>query len=556
MKIKHLFYLSVLALLGFVVSGHSEEAVINDFSGGMWSYLPPNKIPDNAASLLLNVFTDEGGLFNMRRGYGAGLVDCGPSTYVGVSSPTIQGVFTFTSASGTEYLVAASSGNLNFAYRYVGGAASCAQGNVSTTTVHWVYNATTTYQAVETLGKLWVTDGVDIPVSLTETNTGSGLYTLTASSVTTMPRGKLIAAWRNRVVVTRSTSSPSSVYFSGDGDGTSWTLGGNPTDPFELTIGGANDGRPIRCMASYGDDLIIGKYNELWRISGFDQEDVTVRKISSGYGCVDQGSIQEKDNALIWLSNRGVVAMQGDSIQVISDPIKNYIDAALRNNVFTSSPIPAVSAVYEGRYWLALSTVPLSYTTGPWYNQTQFILQRNLSWTMADMPVTGGMTVWKDAYLWLGIMLGSQPGTTSAFSNGLSVYQYASTDIQPYVNGGRYVGMQVDTRSYDFQQPFHQKEIKNVWLRSKGDTDFDDSDPFWTLRVNYDDDGTYNSAGNSTTLGTTGLIVDKFPMTFNGSLYSKFYSTQFRITKGITLNFGEAPRLYDIGVEYSIKEPL
>jgi hypothetical protein len=535
----------------------AEEVRIADLSAGMWTNYPANKIPDNAAAYLENVFTDSGGVLEQRHGFNIAVADCSPSLPTSSSSTTVQGLFVYTAPDQSEYFIAISSGKASFSYR--SSASSCSNSTISTTTYNPVISSTVVFRGANNLGKLFVTNDRLTPGYFTATTT---VGNLTFTSVSSMPKGKLISSWRNRIAVAASTDAVSSIYFSGDGDGTAWTVGGNPTDPFIIQIGGASDGKDIKCMHTYGDDLIIGKYNELWKISGFDQLDVTVRKISSDYGCVEQGSIQEKEGTLIFLSNLGIAQLSGEGVQVISEPVRNIVEDVLFNNVFSTAPTPMASAVYQGRYWLAYSSIAWSAGFN-YYNRNALVLQRNRSWTlMSNVNVASHMLVWKDHYLYLGRIVLPQGGPGTGATNAQAWTQVqlynplqfvSSPDLDNYTNGNLSVTMFIITKRYDFGFPMRYKEPRDFWISSDGDIDWDDSDPYWTPSVAYNGTRSFTSLGNSTTLSATQSYVSKFPFSLSG-VASPFYDVQFKIVKNRTLNFGEAPRLSDLLLRYNVKD--
>lgn len=300
---KRLVFLLALAIAG--VAG-ATEARISDLSGGMQTTPSENKIPDNAAQYIQNFYTDTGQMAIERNGYVKA-----DSTVLG-GTATVPGLWTFRDSNGDEWSVRYSSQTY---YKNKPGDTPTAFGPISTTS--------NIPDAAVNLGKIMFTNGVDNVWWFDGTSTGA---------VSSAPKGRLIEAWRNRFVIANAALARSTVRFSQDGDGTNWTLGGNSTDPFAIQIGGANDGEYVRCLGGYSDSLIIGRKRDLWAADGFDQGDLTVRNIANQVGCLEDGTMREGDNELLWLSNRGIEGMSGRTITLLSEPIRTITDSLTKNS--------------------------------------------------------------------------------------------------------------------------------------------------------------------------------------------------------------------------------
>lgn len=298
------FLFAALCLLGTGVA-QAENLRINDLKGGMHSTPSPNKIPDDAAQYIQNFYTDTGVLAEERKG------SAKADTTVLGGTKTVPGLWSFRDVNGNEWSIRFSSKTY---YKNVSGQAPAVFGSTAT--------VTQVPDAAINLGKIMFTNGTDPVWWFDGTSTGV---------VSGAPRGKLIQAWRNRFVIANITGEQSNMRFSQDGDGTNWTIGGNETDPFAWPVGGANDGEYIRCMAGYLDSLIIGRKRDLWAGDGFDQGDFLLRNISNQIGCLEDGTMKENENSLVWLSNRGIDEMQGRSINLISEPVRNLTDQLVKN---------------------------------------------------------------------------------------------------------------------------------------------------------------------------------------------------------------------------------
>lgn len=298
--------LALLIPLIFSGCAHADDFRIGDLSGGMYSNASPNKIPDNSAAYIQNLYTDIEAITVERNGYIKA-----DSTVLGGSKP-VSGLWSFTDDDGDEWSIRFSS--KTFYKNKPGETPTVFGATVSVTQVP---------DAAVNLGKIWFVNGTDPMWWFDGTSTGT---------VSSAPRGKLITPWRNRLVIGNITGARSTLRFSEDGDGTNWTIGGDPTDPFTREIGGANDGQYVRCLETYQDSLIAGRKTDLYVGDGFDGEDLEVREVSRQVGCIEPGTMKESDGALLWLSNRGVEKMLGRTITLISEPIRDITDTLVKNS--------------------------------------------------------------------------------------------------------------------------------------------------------------------------------------------------------------------------------
>lgn len=299
---KILFLASILAVAPLA----AEEAQVADLSGGMWSNVSSNKIPANAAAYIQNFYTDEQPIAEERLG-----TIKKEDTVLG-GGKAVTGLWRFVDSNANEWLIAFSSRTF---YKSKTGTAFTSMGVIQT--------VDTVPEAIDHLGKIWLTNQTDDVWWFDGSSTGA---------VSSAPKGRHIEKWRNRIVLANVTGSKSTVRISADGDGESWTLGGNPTDPFSIEIGGANDGDGINCLfGSYGDTFIVGRKRDLWAVDGFDQADITVRQISDEVGCLEDRTMRESDGNLFWMSNRGVERMAGRQIERISEPVSDLADILVAN---------------------------------------------------------------------------------------------------------------------------------------------------------------------------------------------------------------------------------
>lgn len=285
---------------------YGDQFAIQSLDHGMYSYQSANEIPDDSAAYIQNYYTDIDHMAVERNG-----TVKRDATVLGGTKP-VYGLWEFVDVSGNDWIISYSSRTF---YKNTIGQTPAAFGLTGTTDQ--------IPDCAITLGKIWCVDGANPMWWFDGTSTGS---------VSSSPVGTIIEPWRTRLVITNISGSKSTLRFSGDGDGTSWTIGGNATDPFSIQIGGTNDGQYVRCLVgSYLDSMVVGRKYDMWAIDGFDQSDITVRNISNIVGCIEPRTPKEVDGELVFLSARGLEAMDGRNIRLISDPVRDYTDILVKN---------------------------------------------------------------------------------------------------------------------------------------------------------------------------------------------------------------------------------
>lgn len=290
----------------------ADEFSVRDLSGGLYSNPSGNKIPDNSAVELENFFTDVETLAIERNGS-----EKRDSTVLG-GTASVTGIWEFVDNTGQNWIISFSSKTY---YRNLIGVAPASFGNKPT--------VTTVPDCAINLGKIWCVNGTDSMWWFDGASTGV---------VAGAPLGTLIEPWRNRLIIGNIAGAQSTLRVSADGDGTTWTIGGNATDPFSILVSGSNDGFPVTAMwKSYQDNFVVGRKKDLWYLSGFDQGDWELRNVSSEIGCIQQGSMREFDGSLLFLSARGMEELRGYTITHISEPVRNITDVIVKNTASSRS---------------------------------------------------------------------------------------------------------------------------------------------------------------------------------------------------------------------------
>lgn len=419
----------------FISFAKAEDFRIGDLSAGMHSNPSANKIPDNSATRIQNFYTDIENTAVERNGF----VTADSAVLGGTMA--VSGVWSFTDSGGSEWLIRFSSRTY---YKNLAG---------ETPTVLFTSTVDQIPDAAVNLGKFWAVNGVDDLKWFDGTSTGT---------VATAPKGRLITPWRNRLVIGNITGSQSTIHFSEDGDGTNWTLGGDPTDPFTRAIGGANDGQYVRCLETYQDSLVIGRKTDIHVGDGFDGDDLAVREVSRQVGCLEPRTMKESDGGLIWLSNRGVDEMRGRDIQLISEPVRDITDRIVKNSANERSNTQTTEEDWAagtiGASTEALSTTIFSgsvvLSTGAAQHAGQDNIGTNFSaGTLTDLMVVGNTIALSttsdivNKYEAAFTQLGGWNDTTGIYQQFTAAANYATRGVEVYMqqDGSVTVGLYSDS---------------------------------------------------------------------------------------------------------------
>jgi len=268
-----------------------------------------NKIPSQCLTKAKNVYFDEDMSVSRRYGYGQySVTPC-------ADQKQIRGLWNFDATDGQQYIVIFSSTSLFWTKSHGDCNPISGLGNL---------NYRNELECVQALGKINCTNGIDFPFSW------DGISTSTLST-THFP--KHIGTFRNRLVFGGLNGEPSRIRLSGEGDGSDWDIQipGQSTTPASVSISGLNDGKSVRgFLGQYQNAFFIGREDDLYSLAGNDRRDFTLRQVSAQIGIKDAKSVKEKDNCLIWLSNRGIEKMCGTTINRASDGIKPDIDSIIK----------------------------------------------------------------------------------------------------------------------------------------------------------------------------------------------------------------------------------
>ncbi len=233
----------------------------------------------------------------------------------GAGIGTVKGLWPFFGTDSTNYLVAFSSGQMWYS-----------NGNGAWTAIPGTNNLTASaeMQCAQAFGSLWCTDGSDPVFFWNGTSTGT---------VSSAPQGTLISVFENRLWIAGVQGNFTQLYGSGFLNGQDWSLNLYPslsTTSLIIDIGGANDGQKITClMGEFQGKFLVGRTYDTYALAGSSNRDWTLYKFSDQIGCIEPKSIQEVNNALYWLSKRGVEQLTGTQINPVSYYIRPDVDVII-----------------------------------------------------------------------------------------------------------------------------------------------------------------------------------------------------------------------------------
>lgn len=294
---------------------------------GVITRLSPNLIENISPGCLQtdnNFYFDEDWSLSRRNGYAVyNLTAC-------TGSQSIRGLWAFNATDGTKYLIAFSSNSMYSSK----GDGTCSV--ISIAGANWNLSSTADMQCVQTQGQLACGDGVDAPF-ITDV--------VSSSTLAGAPIGPLMGTFRNRLLISGVAGNLTQLYLSGELNIKDWTVPAVQltTSPAIISINGVNDGMKPNClMGEFQNQYLIGRDYDLFALSGYDNRDFTLRRVSNQVGCIEPKSVQEVNNQLLWISKRGVELYTGTQITPVSYMIRPSIAQIIaaagnsRSQLFTS----------------------------------------------------------------------------------------------------------------------------------------------------------------------------------------------------------------------------
>jgi hypothetical protein len=110
-----------------------------------------------------------------------------------------------------------------------------------------------------------------------------------------------------------------------------WT---DPDNPFSIGLPNflqLNSSYPVKAMASFKDRLIIITSGDVWVLSGYREEEFTVRKIADNIGCQNAHTVAVSPNGVYFGNASGIFLTQGEEVVKVSEAIDHLFEGGVQN---------------------------------------------------------------------------------------------------------------------------------------------------------------------------------------------------------------------------------
>ncbi len=166
-----------------------------------------------------------------------------------------------------------------------------------------------------------------------------------AASIAGMPIAPIITTYQHFVFAGGNATYPYRLYFSNDGDETTWT-GTDYIDIGDLTSG-------ITGLAVLFGKLYIFTRRSMYELRGYDRDTFQVDEVTTSTGCISYKSIVKVDNNLIFWSERGIYAFDGINVHYLSETLSLTIAGLNYNRI---NYITAEVYKAKNQVWFSVST--------------------------------------------------------------------------------------------------------------------------------------------------------------------------------------------------------
>ncbi len=167
----------------------------------------------------------------------------------------------------------------------------------------------------------------------------------TWGTVAAIPKGKILIHRHERLFVFNDAANPSRIYFSGLATPEVFAA----LDFIDVS---PSDGYEINAAIEFGDDLIVFKDHEVWKLSGRTPNSFALYRIDNERGCVSQKSVVQLGGQLIFYDrDTGVWKFDGANFTLISQPINQHI---LDDQTYANAYRAAAYVSKDNRYYLSM----------------------------------------------------------------------------------------------------------------------------------------------------------------------------------------------------------
>lgn len=274
---------------------------VYNFTKGVDTYHSSLSLPDGYVQNSLNVLFDDKGPVSKRKGF---------TTVFSSNAYSGQQLWSYTDPTNTSWIIVRDSDEI-----IANNLTSSTSVLISTVSSNNVVGFTTSQ------GNAYFVDQTQ------------GVYYWNGTATTyvaSSPNGSLMAQWHQRVWISgAAVPNGNQLYGSKLGDGTVWTVGPNPNDPVQLTVGLQDNFDNITALYPFLDTLYIFKHFLTYAEYGFDQTNFQTSFITQECGCIDQNSIQTYLGGLKFVSERGLENFNGYTCTRIGDCLKDKYDQSI-----------------------------------------------------------------------------------------------------------------------------------------------------------------------------------------------------------------------------------
>jgi len=184
----------------------------------------------------------------------------------------------------------------------------------------------------------------------------------TWADVATIPKAKILLHRHERLFAINDTANPSRIYFSELADPETF-------DALDFLDCSPGDGYEINAAIEFGDDIILFKDHEIWKLTGRTPNTFALYRIDKERGCVSPKTVKQMGGKLYFFDrDTGVWAFDGANFTLISEPVHDYLMSA---QSYSIAHTYAAFASEENRYHLSMIS-----------NMTFVFFDRNQGWTL------------------------------------------------------------------------------------------------------------------------------------------------------------------------------
>lgn len=297
---------------------------------GINTYINPFSRKDGELIRAVNVVGEPFGALSKRPGYTASLDN--PDASV------VNNLFSWQKNDGTSIFLYRMSGSVLYFYDAAIGTAG-----------NWTPCGNGTFSANAQVGNAILEDTLIVGDGVSETRHTTNGTTFTNTSLA--PVAQHFAEYQNRIY---AAGTASTLFYSTTGDATDWSTV-SPSDSSSFNIPGA--GR-LNGLFKQNDRLYASKNSSLmFRYDGFSLVD-----LATDLGPSSIRSLAKVEDYSFWFNRLGVYGFGGNSPELISNPIQNFIYNNDETGVVGSQFDVAAGVAHRYRYYTSLGSITDDFT--------------------------------------------------------------------------------------------------------------------------------------------------------------------------------------------------